>query len=356
MILVAFPLLFWNEGRAVKTYKALTQGASEVISVSPDTVAEENDGKLVHFSAQADTKDILQDSVFGVETNAIKLERVVEMYQWIEEEHQEDSSSNDGSTVTTYSYKKEWSRSVIDSTKFYRGGHDNPHSMAVPSETFYAKNVTVGAFIFPVDKIQEIEGDEPLTVSRDLPLPEIQNIIHMDDGGFYIGVAPLPRQGATTNVLSNTITNLITQANNTVLTNVSTNFVTNIVQGVSMVPSKPSIGDLRVHFRIIHPHKVSLVGLQMGNTLAEYTGDSGHSFLLLQDGVHSAADMFNTAMLFSLLTIGIAWIFYRPALGIFLLIVVIGLFIYIVKKSRETSQKAPAKNQPQSRRNGLILV
>ncbi len=47
MFIVAFPVLFWNEGRAVQTAKSLGEGASEVVSVASDNVETTNEGKLV---------------------------------------------------------------------------------------------------------------------------------------------------------------------------------------------------------------------------------------------------------------------------------------------------------------------
>ena len=40
----AFPLLFWNEGRAVKRYQTLKEGEGAVVSVSPDRVEPSNQG------------------------------------------------------------------------------------------------------------------------------------------------------------------------------------------------------------------------------------------------------------------------------------------------------------------------
>ncbi|MEE8522379.1 MAG: hypothetical protein V3T72_00485 [Thermoanaerobaculia bacterium] len=83
-------LLFWNEGRAVKRAKDLTEGASEVISVSEEGPLSANEGELVHFIGEAVSAGVLRDLVFGVVTDQLKLERSVEMYQWREESRSED--------------------------------------------------------------------------------------------------------------------------------------------------------------------------------------------------------------------------------------------------------------------------
>ena len=71
----AFPVLFWNEGRAVKTEKSLKEGAGAVVSVPPDRVDATFEQKLVHISGKANTEETLADSEFGVTANAISLRR-----------------------------------------------------------------------------------------------------------------------------------------------------------------------------------------------------------------------------------------------------------------------------------------
>ena len=81
LFIAAFPVLFWNEGRAVRRYKTLNEGAGILISVPEARVMSKNDGKLVHVSGMAVTDEILADPEFEPAVNAIKLKRKVEMYQ-----------------------------------------------------------------------------------------------------------------------------------------------------------------------------------------------------------------------------------------------------------------------------------
>lgn len=85
MFFLAFPFLFWNEGRAVDCIKVLDDGAAAVISVQADQVISANNDMLVHLSGLADTQETLSDSVFKVSSNALKLRRDVQIYQWQEE-------------------------------------------------------------------------------------------------------------------------------------------------------------------------------------------------------------------------------------------------------------------------------
>ena len=52
LFLGSFPLLFWNEQRAVARYDALREGEEQTISLPNATVIDSaNEGKLVHFTA-----------------------------------------------------------------------------------------------------------------------------------------------------------------------------------------------------------------------------------------------------------------------------------------------------------------
>ena len=62
LFVVAFPLLWWNEGRAVKTAKGLKEAGGAVVSVSADKVDPAHDQQLVHLTAEAATEETLSDA------------------------------------------------------------------------------------------------------------------------------------------------------------------------------------------------------------------------------------------------------------------------------------------------------
>jgi hypothetical protein len=69
-----------NEGRAVKTHRALKEGAGAVKSVSA-TPNPLNEGALVHLSGDVKAIGEPKDEVFGISAPALRIERAVEMYQ-----------------------------------------------------------------------------------------------------------------------------------------------------------------------------------------------------------------------------------------------------------------------------------
>uniref|UniRef100_UPI0040568567 TMEM43 family protein n=1 Tax=Candidatus Electrothrix sp. TaxID=2170559 RepID=UPI0040568567 len=194
LFLIAFPLLFWNEGRAVKTYKTLKEGGGAVISVASDRVDPSNEGKLIHLSGKANTEEILTDPVFGVADNALRLLRKVEMYQWQESSESETKKKLGGGTetVTTYSYSKGWEDNVIHSSGFKRPeGHENPGAMPYNSEEQTAQQVTLGAFQLSTSQVQRINQFQPLSASEDSPLSEnLEEGMRHWEGGFYLGNDP----------------------------------------------------------------------------------------------------------------------------------------------------------------------
>jgi hypothetical protein len=247
-------------------------------------------------------------------------------------------------TVTTYSYSKTWSERPIRSANFkIPEGHENPAEMPFNSMHQTAQSVTLGAFILPDSLINRIQNFETFHIDSEKALPQaIDGRAQFHDGGFYIGANP----------------------------------------------SAPEVGDTRINFRIVRPTEISVMAMQIDDTFEPYRTSVGGTINLLQTGVHTSEEMivrsqrdnmlltwllrfagfmmmFVGLMLFmrpmaviadflpflgrivsagtgiisflissslSLTTIAIAWIFYRPLLGILLLLVVAALMFTIRKK------------------------
>ena len=265
MFLGAFPLLFWNEGRAVKTARALDEGQGVVIEVETNkTVDPDNDGKLVHMTGKAETKDVLEDAVFGVSENCIRLERKAEIYQWVEHSETTEKKNLGGSVTktTTYSYALEWCDDAVSSAGFKKPGHENPPGgMEFRSETWQAENVDFGAFRLSARQIERI-GDDRTYV---LPASFTSRVERVQVAGNVIYV---PEKGTRGNSLNN-----------------------------RDVQSQTRPGDMRISYRIVRPHDISLVAKQRGESFVPYTSKKGGGYKvdLLQDGVADADEMFETA-------------------------------------------------------------
>lgn len=363
LFIVSFPLLFWNEGRAVQTARSLEEGAGAVISVPAGAVSPGNEGKLVHVTGPLATDGPVADDDLGVQADAVKLIRNVEMYQWIEEEKSETRKKLGGGeeTVTTYEYKKGWSTDPVDSSAFYDpAGHENPGGFPLPSTTFVADPVRLGAFTLSAEQVDQLDEATNLPVDAGAAesLPEGFSA-QVANGGFYLGENP----------------------------------------------AAPVVGDVRISFQVVNPEQASVVAVQTGETFAAYQAEAGDAILLVEEGPHTAAEMFQTAQsantmltwilrvagffamflglglifrplsvvgdvvpfignllgvgigffafvtsfVLTFVTIAIAWIAVRPLLGISLLVLAAGGLFWLIsanrKKKRVQQQTQPSATQ-----------
>ena len=367
LFILGFPLLFWNEGDTVRTRKALDEGESECVHVeSIDQVDPAYEGRLVHMSGRADTQEVLSDGQFGVSERAIKLIRTVEMYQWEEESRSSTKKKLGGGTetTTTYTHRPVWSSQVLETPSHPEPGKDmtNPGAMEFESDETVAGTVTFGAFRLSGSQIASIGGASPYVFPTNWVCPVAKCV--RNGSVVYIPNAAA-RNGSESNVIRNVV-------------------------------STPMIGDMRVRFDVVRPHEISIVARQYGDTFVKYTAKNKKSVQLLSDGVKDADEMFATAqsantvkcwifrfigflMMFfglsmvfkplsvlgdvvpfigtilefgiglvsfvlalvcALVTIAIAWLFYRPIIGI-LLLVAAGALVFWLKSRRRKSVPAP---------------
>ncbi len=295
LILLGIGLLWWNEGRTVKRYKALKEGANNVIPVSADAVDSQNEGKLIHLSAKATTQETLRDAEFAIELpGALRLVREVQMYQWQEttETTEEEKIGGSVETTTTYDYEKVWSSNPIDSKDFQEPGHDNPTLWLIKSRKSLPKTVNVGAFRLTETQINALGQEKPLALPAAYQVPTMPAEL-------------LARYNAPTT------------SNNEIYFSVKTKDANAAQDAGTAVettdPTAPQIGDLKVTFRLVESHDISLVYVQKGDSFAPYQAKTG-TVALQFDGIHTADEMFTTAQSTNSM---IAW--FLRLLGFFLI-------------------------------------
>jgi hypothetical protein len=353
LFVVSFPLLWWNEGRAVDTAKALATGKGEVLDAQAQSVDPAKEGKEVHVTGEATTAETLADPEFGVSANALRLRRHAEMYQWKQDVRTEHRKKFGGGEeeVKTYTYTKTWAANPIDSSEFRESsGHTNP-PMSYRSEVWQARQVKLGAYSLTDTLLNELGqgSEEPLPVKTDSAEKLPDGVRLVSGGTFY--------------------------------------------KGKDL--AAPEVGDERIDFKVVkQPRTVSVLAKQTGSSFAPFE-IPGRKFTIhrLMDGQKSATEMFaqmeaeNTlltwvlrlvgflvmavgiflvfqplatfadvvpffgglvgagfalvagvaALALSLLTIAVAWLFYRPLLGGSLLaagLLLVGGLIYLGLKRR----------------------
>jgi len=356
MFAASFVLLFWNEGRAVQTHKTLQEGAAGVASVDSQRIDPTYEGKLVHITGKADTQETLSDPDFNISVKALRLQRQVEMLQWHEESKSETRKKLGGGTetVTTYSYKTRWSDRLVNSANFrHPEGHENPASFPMESLSKQAGRVTVGAFLLTPGQISRISKMETLALKKsNRPPKKLMGKGRLQNGVMYFGSK-----------------------------------------------SQNKVGDFRVLYQVVYPTQVSLVAKQSGQGLVGYKAKAGGTIDMLSLGNIPAESMFKSAiaqnkvmtwvlrfvglmvmfiglklvlrvfsvladvvpifgnivgagtgliaflvaLCLSLITIAVAWIYYRPMIGGILLVIAIGVAVFAqmrVKKAHAPQELA----------------
>lgn len=252
MFAAAFPLHFWNEGRAVAEHRALQEGAAAVVEAPTAPLDPALEGKLVHASARATAPQPVADAQFGLSAQALALQRQVEMFQWREHKKTRTEKKLGGGErkITEYRYDTGWDDEAIDSARFeHRDGHENPHSWPFSSARFEANPVRLGDLVLSSPFVGRIGGAEPLVPTLSALPPNLGASFQIDDG------------------------RLVT----------------------SKDPGKPQVGDLRVAWQRVPEQDVSVVGLQHNGGIEPYTASNGRQIALLDAGAVPAAKMFQAA-------------------------------------------------------------
>ena len=272
LVIAAIVGLFWNEGRAVQTAKSLEEGAGIVVSVAADAIDPANEGRLVHVTGRVVVEAPLVDDAVGVSASGVRLERVVEMYQWKETSRSETRKKLGGGeeTVTVYTYSRDWSESPIDSSQFRQPeGRSNP-PMGFSSQTFSASSGKLGAFELGPDILRRIGSESPYPIGPDTAeTARVANMMNKPaqfiDGVIFLGYSP----------------------------------------------ANPRIGDYRISYRLVKAGETSIVARQKGSGFAPYQTRAGNQLLIVRDGIHSAEKIFadaqasNTALTWVLRGVGI---------------------------------------------------
>ncbi|MBS2040113.1 TMEM43 family protein [bacterium] len=250
LIVVSCALLYWNEGRYVRTAAGIAEGKGSVQEIKEDKVDPAMEGKLVHLTGNTKAGSALKDELFGVKAKAIRLSRQVQYYEWVEEKETKKRKKLGGGeeTITTYTYDKKWVDSHQDSSGYKEKGHDNPAPPAdVSSTVINSTDSTIGAFKLQDPVLKEVDSYTALPL-KDLSLPEDRDF-ELKDGVIYDG----------------------------------------------QNPSSPNVGDVKVQYQVVEPGQLSLVAKQVGNSFDTYVTKNGTSILYVRSGAHTAAEMFTQA-------------------------------------------------------------
>lgn len=360
MFCLGTALLWWNEGRAVKTEKLLDEaGRTYVEMENPNKKDASLDGELICGTALATTEDSLSDSQFGIGAKAIALRRTVEYYQWVEnaEENKEDKLGGKEVTTTTYTYTKKWTSRPVESGQFKDPAYQNKNKVLTNIEDAeqYAENVSFGAYKLSESLIHSISSVEPMELGYD-----------------SAQVASLNKD-----------------------TTIHVRVNQNEIYYGSSKSGAAEIGDVRVTFEKVVPAKVTVMAVVDGDTFKPFKAKNGKRFQTLVMGKKSGDEIIDAAkdtnsmilwalriigimivigglkgvfgfletilkvvpfiagifgwgvgvvctivgVVWSLIIIALAWLFYRPLLGIALLALAAFLIWVFAFKGKEKLKK-----------------
>lgn len=355
LFLAAFPVLWTNEGYAVRVAKGLEEGAGSVVQMDLTMFSPDMEGNFIHGIGETGTPETLVDSEIGITLNAIHLVRKVEMYQWKENSTTETVEKVGGTkeTITTYTYEPVWSSSLIQSSSFKdpnaRTRHANPAQMPYQEQSWTAQQVMIGAYSLSPGLIRQISANQAVDYTN-LDIANIPDSIKSE-------------------------------------ADISTN------QIYIGTPGSPQIGDVRISHQVAMPGQVSVLGKIFNGQIGPYRTSQNTTIEILKPGIHSAEDMIESAktanvirtwlirflgfflffigintilkpvatvgvvlpflgrllssglglvaglisLILTFIVIAIAWIFYRPLLAIVLLVLAGALiyFMYIRKKKMD---------------------
>lgn len=252
LLVGAAALLFWNEGRSVKRYQTLDAGQKRVVSIPAHGIDPAHEGQLVHLSDAVTTTKPLKDPDFGLTLTALRLQRVVEMYQWVENKETKTRKKLGGGKekTTTYHYRREWVDGLVNHQAFKRSeGHRNPVEMPYANQQFISINARLGAFRLTPTLVQRMKDFEDVDLDTALAADQVPGDAKRHGAWLYFGPQP----------------------------------------------GTPAVGDVRVSFRAVYPAWISLVAQQQKDRLTPYKPPGGGELALLKTGEHGADALFEAA-------------------------------------------------------------
>ena len=433
MFVLGTALLWWNEGRAVKTEKMLEEAGSSYVEMpNPEKKDASLEGELICGTALATTEDSLTDADFGIGAKAISIRRSVEYYQWVEHSQtkKEDKLGGKEVTTTTYTYSKQWVSSPVQSSQFHDPAYQNKNTVLTTVEDAqqYAENVTWGAYKLNESLIHSISSREgmELAIAEDL-LAQFDKSTQVAYERFYgvqKNIQQQPAQQPVAQAIPDSVRALlpdsvkaqldslqaVNDSINRQMANAENKKDLNYIHQAGnvlyfgRVPGAPEVGDVRVTFEKVVPAKVTVMAVVDGDTFKPFKAKNGKRFQTLVMGKKSgdeiieaekeANNMWTWALrilgimivigglkgifgfietilkvvpfiagifgwgvglvctvigvAWSLIVIAIAWLFYRPLLGISLLVLA-GFLVWVFAfkgkdKLKELAAKSKSKN------------
>ena len=346
MFVLGTALLWWNEGRAVKTEKMLDEAGNAYVEMeNPNKKDASLEGELICGTAMATTEDSLVDAQFGIGAKAISIRRNVEYYQWVEHSQtkREDKLGGKEVTTTTYTYTKEWVSSPIESSDFHDPAYQNKNSVltTIDESEQWAENVKWGAYTLSESLFHRISSREAidLAIAEDLlkqfdkstqaAYERAHGLVNTAINKISQPAQPVqqPAQVAIPDSIKALLPDsvrakldsiqAVTDSLNKQMANAENKKDLQYVHQASnvlyfgRVPGSPEVGDVRVTFEKVVPAKVTIMAVVDGDSFKPYKAKNGKRFQTLVMGKKSGDEIIegekeaNNMILWALRILGI---------------------------------------------------
>lgn len=235
----SFVVLWMNEGRT--DWSAVAKQSTVAAAGSVNSAAE---GTFVSVTGPLVSEDQVGDAPFLKPGPYIQVQRVVEMYSWVEhsESRTRDNVGGSSTTETTYTYEKEWTTSPPSTSSFeVQSGHENP-PMKYQGQTATVATANVGAYGVNTQEM-DLPGGQELRLEPGL--------LTLDEGQRLVGEYIFIGRGAL---------------------------------------ERPQVGDLRISYQALPSGaQVTAFGVQRGQALAPYMHRGEDRFYRALEGTREQA-------------------------------------------------------------------
>lgn len=357
LLIGATVMLWWNEGRAVKTAKMLAEAEGVAVHMPDVSVYNpEFEGRLIHANGTVVTQDSLIDTDLQIGVRGMFMSRSVEYYQWVElsSTKTEDKLGGSQEVTTTYTYEKQWTPEPVKSAEFkdpaYKDANNATLRYQMKDKTFTASHATIGAYKLPAEMISSFPRNLSLPLNLNI---KGDSLTHINNNVIYFGVNP----------------------------------------------SVPQVGDVRIEYRYVPAENtVSLIAKVQSDSFTRYTAKNGKTFSALVTGTRSMEEMFESekqgntmltwvlrvigfifvsiglkmifdilstllkvvpflanimswgvglvcniiAFAWTLIVVAVAWLFYRPILSVCLLVIMGAVVYYFSTKGKRKTEAEAA--------------
>ena len=216
-----------------------------VVDAPADTIDPALDGALIRVVAEAAADAAPRDPLFAVEApDGVALLRVVETFQWIEEDDtHRTGSGRRARTTRTKRYHQDWSPTLVDSSTFRQPeGHENPTSVPHTGDVVLGAGARIGAYGLTAEVIHALPALDPVSLTAD----------HAAAAGGrlhegHIHLHPTPQQ--------------------------------------------PAVGAQRISYRVLPPRQITVLAMQDAGHLRPWPQPPSPPVLLAQPGDVRASEM-----------------------------------------------------------------